>query len=91
MPHQIGLLIPTQTEPTTEPITTGRMTTNKGLTFEKPIINEAGKRISGGCCDGFRKGLNVIPGLDADFCKTCRIWWFDARYRVPPKRRKAQT
>jgi hypothetical protein len=34
-------------------------------------INSQGKRMRGTCSHP------LIPGLDADFCNVCRIWWID--------------
>lgn len=38
-------------------------------------INSLGQVINQPCSHA------KIPGLDADFCKTCRVWWVDQQSR----------
>ncbi len=48
--------------------------TQKVLTAEHVIyINAGGTQVKQLC------GHKLIPGLDASFCSTCRIWWIDQK------------
>jgi hypothetical protein len=49
-------------------------------------INEMGRQVRAQC------NHKVIPGLDADGCPTCGVWWVNQSMRdrlVPPRKKKA--
>ncbi len=49
-----------------------RTETQKVMTAEHVIyINSSGTKVRQIC------EHKLIPGLDASFCSTCRIWWID--------------
>jgi|GEM_PF-2280913 len=77
-------MVKTLTEPDLN-LTTNLTTTDLPVQ-EIVSINSSGKVIREACIHA------LIPGLDASFCKTCRIWWVDQNMRDilrPPRKKTA--
>ena len=51
------------------------------------MINKFGNQLVIPCQDPEHAAAR-IPGLDAEGCSQCRIWWFDARYSITDKEAK---